>query len=68
MMHVNDFLSCAPLAGIDTLVLLSTPPSEPVYTEEIAILCLNDVLFGIISKQVAKIDKISCLGDRVGNG
>jgi len=65
MMQVHDLLLNTIRTGIHTLILFALLPTQSVNAQEITILCLYDVLLGVVTREFAKVNKVGCLCDWV---
>jgi len=63
MVQIDDALPYAVPARIDLPVLLSPSARQPVHAEEKSIFCLQDMFFGSVPVQMAKVDKVGCVSD-----
>lgn len=64
MVQVDNLLPHAILPRVHPRALLALSPPQPVQAQQIAVLCLHDVLFRIVSVQRAQVGKVV----RFGNG
>lgn len=58
MVKVDDSLLDAIRPGVDLCVLLAVLACESVQPEEIAILCLDDVLLGLVPEKPTQLDEV----------
>lgn len=67
MVHVYDLLLDTSVPTIYGCTLFAFLPSEPVDTKKVTVLCLDNMLLGVISIQGAYIDKVMRLRDGSNN-
>lgn len=68
MVKVQDLLHQTSRSAVDLLFLLALLPCQPVQTEQVSILGLEDMLLSFISVQAAKIHKVGGVSHGGGDG
>lgn len=68
VMQVDNFLLDAILAAVDLTILFALAAGETVHSQEVAIFCMDHMLFCVVTEQLTQIDKIISLCYRVDNG
>lgn len=63
-MEVHHSFSDAMFSTVDLFILFSSPPAKSMYTQQVSVFGLDDMFFGIVTKQCTEVDEVRGVTNR----